>query len=275
MVRQAMRKNQELFLWSGAARAATVRLSIHGQKAMQTTALGLLLVLGFSSGALAQEKGKKAPRTAQQEVQALSAEGVRYYNLGDFTTALEKYKAAYLASGDDSILFNVAQCQRQLEQFEEALRSYRVFLQSLQRPPETERDKVAITATETFIAEIEALLRQKKDLTEQDPPGSQPGEPGRKTKARSFLAPALAAGAGAAFGGGALFLGVRVKAQGAVSPLQVRLGVALSAASDLSFAAALGLTVWTLVRPRQEETAGLVPTIEPGQATVSLRIPLR
>jgi tetratricopeptide (TPR) repeat protein len=244
-------------------------------KTMQTTALGLLLVLGLSSGASAQEKGKKVPRSAQQEAQALSAEGVRYYNLGDFTTALEKYKAAYLASGNDAILFNVAQCQRQLEQFEEALRSYRVFLQSLQRAPETEQDKVAITATETFIAEIEALLRQKEDLTEQDPPSSQRRAPDAPQKTRRFLAPGLAAGAGAVFGGGALLLGARVTNQLAVSPLQARLGLGLAVASDLSFAAALGLTVWTLLRPRPDEASALVPVIEPGQASVSLRIPLR
>ena len=41
-------------------------------------------------------------------------EAIRYYNLGDFEKALELFKRAYLNYNEPRILFNTAQCERQL-----------------------------------------------------------------------------------------------------------------------------------------------------------------
>jgi tetratricopeptide (TPR) repeat protein len=69
-------------------------------------------------------------------------EGTRYYNFGEFDKALESFKAAYLHLQDPALLYNIAQCHRQLGQKAEALQVYRSFLREAVNIPEAQRANV-------------------------------------------------------------------------------------------------------------------------------------
>lgn len=62
--------------------------------------------------------------------------GVRMYNLQQFDGALDAFQAAYSAKPDPTLLFNIAQCQRQLRQYEAAGRSYKAFLANAPDSPD-------------------------------------------------------------------------------------------------------------------------------------------
>jgi tetratricopeptide (TPR) repeat protein len=71
-----------------------------------------------------------APAAAKGKVEAKEAfrRGLQYYNLGDFKSALDGFKEAYLDYPDPSFLFNIGQCQRQLGNKQEALLAYKAYL---------------------------------------------------------------------------------------------------------------------------------------------------
>lgn len=91
-------------------------------------------------------------------------EGTRQFDLGDFKSALAAFKKAYLAHEDSAYLYNIAQCQRQLGDKADALRSYRVFL--LKEPSSPERPQI-----EKIIAELQAAIEHDKAASSQPPTG--------------------------------------------------------------------------------------------------------
>jgi tetratricopeptide (TPR) repeat protein len=91
-------------------------------------------------------------------------EGTRQFDLGDFKSALAAFKNAYLHHEDPAILYNIAQCQRQLGEKAEALRSYRVFL--LKEPNSPERPQI-----EKIIAELQTAIEHDKAAASQPPIG--------------------------------------------------------------------------------------------------------
>lgn len=91
-------------------------------------------------------------------------EGTRQFDLGEFQNALAAFKKAYLHHEDPAILYNIAQCQRQLGEKAEALRSYRVFLSK--EPNTPERPQI-----EKIIAELQAGIEHDKAAVSQPPIG--------------------------------------------------------------------------------------------------------
>jgi tetratricopeptide (TPR) repeat protein len=75
--------------------------------------------------------GATDPADAAKE---LYERGVRSYNLQDFESALAAFQAAYSLDKPE-FLFNIAQCQRQLKQYEAAGKSYKAFLASMPHAP--------------------------------------------------------------------------------------------------------------------------------------------
>lgn len=92
------------------------------------------------------------PKTARE----LYERGTRAYNLQDFTTALELFKQAYDQKPDPVLLFNIAQCQRQLGQYEAASKSYRAFLNESPKAPNREDVKAVIKAMDDAAREQRA-----------------------------------------------------------------------------------------------------------------------
>jgi tetratricopeptide (TPR) repeat protein len=97
-------------------------------------------------GAVAQAENKDVAREAFHQ-------GTLQYEVGDFKSALADFKKAYLSYEDPAFLFNIAQCQRQLGDKAEALRTYRVFLMKV--PNSSQRASV-----EKIVAELEAAIDQ-------------------------------------------------------------------------------------------------------------------
>jgi tetratricopeptide (TPR) repeat protein len=123
----------------------------------------LLLVL------LASPSGPAWAQSAVQSARAHYQEGTKHYNLADYAKALDEFKSAYLAKPDAAFLFNIAQCQRQLGQYDAAEKSYRAFLREKTDLPPKTRDQV-----KALIAEMENAVRE--GMAKQPPTGTMPPE---------------------------------------------------------------------------------------------------
>jgi tetratricopeptide (TPR) repeat protein len=123
--------------------------------------LFVLSSLSFVEKAESQPNGKIPAETLTQ-AKARFNEAEVFYRIGEYAKALEGYKEAYLLAKKPAILFNMAQCYRYLKSYEEALRTYQIFL--LDDPNTPIREEV-----EESIAELKAIIAQ-----EQATPTSQP-----------------------------------------------------------------------------------------------------
>lgn len=93
--------------------------------------------------------------------------GLLQYNLGDYDKALAQFRAAYLAHPDPAFLFNIAQCQRQLAQFDAAGKSYRAFLRESPNVSDEMR-----TDVQRLINEMDEAVREQR--AKAPPTGTQP-----------------------------------------------------------------------------------------------------
>jgi tetratricopeptide (TPR) repeat protein len=66
--------------------------------------------------------------------------GMKAYNLLDFKGALHEFQSAYVELPDPAFLYNIAQSQRQLGQYEAASKSYHMYLAN--QPSAPNRDQV-------------------------------------------------------------------------------------------------------------------------------------
>src|SRR4051812_8543137 len=69
-----------------------------------------------------------APPSDEARAKALFKEGETSYNLGQFDAALAKYTEAYKLKPLPGFLFNIAQCHKQLGQYERAAFFYGRFI---------------------------------------------------------------------------------------------------------------------------------------------------
>jgi tetratricopeptide (TPR) repeat protein len=98
--------------------------------------------------------------------------GQKLFTLGKFDEALDEYQKAYDASPIPDFLYNIGQCHRNLGNYEQAIFSFKRFLQL--DPDAPNRDKVEI-----IIDELEDKLERdgaRKRHVEQPPPPPPPRE---------------------------------------------------------------------------------------------------
>lgn len=95
-------------------------------------------------GGIAHADDKKLAQTHFEQ-------GMKLYNLADYSGAEQEFRAGYLASPDPVFLFNIGQCARLRKSFDEALTFYRNYLRV--RPDAPNRADV-----EGFIADVEKQL---------------------------------------------------------------------------------------------------------------------
>jgi tetratricopeptide (TPR) repeat protein len=69
-----------------------------------------------------------------QKARSLYQQGSQHYDLNEYTQALELFKEAYRSHEEPAILYNIAQCYRQLGDSENAIRFYRSFLNKADVP---------------------------------------------------------------------------------------------------------------------------------------------
>ncbi|HVU49781.1 MAG TPA: tetratricopeptide repeat protein [Polyangia bacterium] len=88
--------------------------------------------------------------------------GQSHYNLNEFTEALQDFKEAYRLHPDPAFLFNIAQCERQLGDFDEAIKFYRSYLRN--KPDATNAREV-----QHKIDELKGLSEAKRKSKEGAP----------------------------------------------------------------------------------------------------------
>jgi tetratricopeptide (TPR) repeat protein len=120
------------------------------------------------------------PRPAHADNRAVAREayreGTRYFEVGDFQSALASFKKAYVAYEEPAFLFNMAQCYRLLKNNQEALRAYKLYLRKVPQAPN--REEIV-----RLIAQIEIAIEQER-ITSTMPP-VEPVAPGGKKVART------------------------------------------------------------------------------------------
>jgi tetratricopeptide (TPR) repeat protein len=84
-----------------------------------------------------------------QQAARLFDEAEAFYKVQQFEQAAKKYEESYLLSNESVLLFNMAQCYRQMGKYDEAIKGYRTYLRE-----NPFADKVK---TEQLIAETEKL----------------------------------------------------------------------------------------------------------------------
>jgi tetratricopeptide (TPR) repeat protein len=105
--------------------------------------------------------------TDDARAKGLFKEGETAYNLGQFETALAKYSEAYKLKALPGFLFNIAQCHRQLGQFERAAFFYGRFVDtSSPKAPNVELAKSL--QAEMKQKETERVAKEKEQAERAD-----------------------------------------------------------------------------------------------------------
>lgn len=131
------------------------KMRVAGERS-RTWRLGwLVIVMMMSVSGLAAPK-KAVEDPAKEAAKAAFTAGNRHYQLSEYTQALEKFKDAFRIFPEPSILYNIGQCQRQLGQKEDAVRSYKSFLRNAGETPMREEVQSTIAKLEMEIAEDRA-----------------------------------------------------------------------------------------------------------------------
>jgi tetratricopeptide (TPR) repeat protein len=121
----------------------------------------------------------------KQEAKARYTTGQSHYNLNEFQEALQDFKEAYRLFPDPVFLFNVAQCERQLGNQDEAIKFYRSYLRN--KPKAPNRQEV-----ERRIDEMQAAIDAKKVAAEKPSLALVPPAPGDESHVSAPVPPATA-----------------------------------------------------------------------------------
>jgi hypothetical protein len=112
--------------------------------------------------ALAAPRFAHADAKSDAEAKKLWTEGTNSYNLGDFTDAIVKYKAAYKLKADPVFLYNIAQSYRLSSDFNQALFFYKSYLRNFPAAPNK-------TEVEGRIQEMDDQLAKQHKMATSPP----------------------------------------------------------------------------------------------------------
>ena len=88
------------------------------------------------------------------------------YDLANYAEALRLFKKAYLSFEDPSFLYNMAQCERQLQHKQEAVTLYRSFLRNVPTAPNRADVEATIGRLEHELADEAAARERDKAAAE-------------------------------------------------------------------------------------------------------------
>jgi tetratricopeptide (TPR) repeat protein len=111
----------------------------------RTITLTLLLLI-LAPAAASADKAK---------ARALFDRATKQYNLGEYATAAEAFKAAYDEYPDPTLLYNLAQCERQLAHKSRAITLYRSYLRELPDAPNAAEARRLVASLEQDVAREE------------------------------------------------------------------------------------------------------------------------
>lgn len=178
--------------------------------------------LPFVLAALLLAPAVRAADDDRAHAKALYDEGQAEYNLGHFQQALEKYEGAYKIKPIPALLFNIAQCHRQLGDMRSAATTYKAYLRTA-----SDKDPNRAKA-ETLLAEVEAAVEKQAQAQSAKPLGPAEGKqaeaprdpdapPEVEATPGAEQAKASEAGSGAA-GGSAVANAMREAGSGVLAP---------------------------------------------------------
>lgn len=134
----------------------------------------LLRWLVFASFCLVPVRPAHAEDRATKAAQKHFEKAQKLFNLGKFDTALEEYEAAYEAKPLGDFLYNIAQCYRNLEDYDRAIFSFKKYLK--EKPDADDRAQV-----EKFIDELEDKQARGEGQKFVDKPPPLPPPPPQET----------------------------------------------------------------------------------------------
>ena len=181
-----------------------------------------------------------------KKAEALFVESERLYKTGDYQKALDGYKQAYFLTEIPDFLYNMAQCQRQLENYEAALDLYRSYLRDVPGSPIQPQ-------VEQIIVEIEPLAKEQKAKAAA---AKSPGSDKFKEALPSLVLPGGLFLGWVAFGVTARAIDGRIQESGVASPLFYNVGRGAAIASDLALIAT-GVTLYLALKPKSEKAAAV------------------
>jgi tetratricopeptide (TPR) repeat protein len=121
----------------------------------------LVLTLSVLLGGFAAHAAPPNPDRAR--ARALYESATTHYNLSEFGDALKDFKEAYRVIKDPILLFNIAQCHRQLKEYEEAAKLFRAYRR--EHPQAPNRDEV-----DRLIHQMDEAIAEQRNR--QPPPNS-------------------------------------------------------------------------------------------------------
>jgi tetratricopeptide (TPR) repeat protein len=145
---------------------------------MRATLFHIILTLALTMSAPARAEDRAAAREAFRR-------GSQHYKLGEYRDALAEFKTAYRNYEDPTFLFNIAQCERQLDLRTEAVHAYRAFLSDAPDAPNRGEVKELIAKLEREIAD-ERSNKAAPPTTVLSPPAAD------KTAPTAVLSPLAA-----------------------------------------------------------------------------------
>ena len=107
----------------------------------------------FLCATLVLTLGRPGWAADRAKVRAVYEEAITHYKLGEIPQALAGFKESYRAVQDPAILFNIGQCYRQLNQYQDAIRAFKSYLHDA---PDSDARKDVKDA----IAQMETALRE-------------------------------------------------------------------------------------------------------------------
>ncbi len=129
---------------------------------LSRTSVHPLRLLPLALAALVAWGAQAQPADDLEAARASARKGQSLYELARYPEALEAFEAAYQKKPVPALLFNIAQCHRQLGHLEQAARVYRSYLRS--DPPEA----AAKQARELLATVEDAVSRQAQAM--ESPP---------------------------------------------------------------------------------------------------------
>jgi tetratricopeptide (TPR) repeat protein len=133
--------------------------SVSGRISNRSRRLVVQMLIAALAFALAMAMSARAARAADpNDAKSRYLSGQSHYNLNEFAEALQDFKEAYRLRPDPAFLFNIAQCERQLGNLEEAIKFYRTYLRN--KPEAGNKREI-----EKKIDELKGLIEAKKKAT--------------------------------------------------------------------------------------------------------------
>lgn len=140
-----------------------------------------LLTLGLA----AQAQPKKKVETDEQRARVLFADGQKAYDVGEFERALTLYSEAYKLKTLPGFLFNIAQCHRQLGNFERASFFFGRFIDN------SKPAAANVELARELMTDMERRQAEKADAEKKAADDKARAEADAKVKSDAPLAPPL------------------------------------------------------------------------------------